>query len=367
MEAVIRGAVTPRSTPSPSKVEGGTATAAQPRESLFRISEIFFATVDRILSPGAALISAKGQRFTASTEAPLREGGLYCLQVKAVHPRVVLRTVRAPENRGPGAFEIWAQGGAARGRLGAVLQDLARSRDLAQLSEGVRAEVRKLEDLLRVLLYPGPDRADGKWVEQAFMASGIFWEERLLRQSGERRRAGGHLPVHQSDLKGLLVKLIVSLEGLASEGDALSSLSDKAKEALECIRDQQLLNLHGGPHGWYGFLPGSDDAAFRQAEFFGKSLPDNGEHRLSLQMEFSRLGRVEADLTLGPFGLRCVLRAEDRERAAMISNHLGDLEASLRKRAGISLSVLRCELKEGDKPPDFVWDPGTPPAIDIVI
>lgn len=343
--------------------EGGRAASKAPKISLQK-GEVFLGHVDKLLSKGMALISAKGGTLVASTEVSLREGSVYSLKVESVHPRLVLKATHGPGDRLPGALEIWVRGKSVRDRLFVILMDLARSPKSGGLSGDLTVDLRRLHDLLQAVVYQGSDQMDWKWLEGALVASGIFWEHRLLRNVDQAATGRLHPPIYHKDLKGLLTKVLAALEGVSATQDGLSSLVAKAREALFFIEDQQLLNLHGGETGWYWFLPGSRERGFHYAEFFGRRLEGTSEQHLHLLMEFSHLGQVVADLSLTQSGITAILRVEDAAKASLISNHLEDLEQGLRK-VGIKISGLQCAIRDEDWVPDWVPEWGSP-TIDVL-
>lgn len=344
--------------------EGANAALRDSKVSLKK-GETFVARVDRVLSGSMALISAKGASFLASTGVPLREGGAYSLRVEAVRPCIVLKTVQVPSDPVPGAPEILARASSVKDRFLEILSALARSHPGGALGEDLGPDLRRLQALLQTLAYQRPDRADGKWMVRALMGSGIFWEQKILRQAVQNGKGGSPFPLHHEDLKGLLTKVLGALEEKGTPEEGASSMLGKAREALSFIEDQQRLNLHAGENGWYWFLPGSRDMGFYHAEFFGRRSPEPGEHRLHVVMAFSHLGQMEADLTLSQGGLTAVLRMEDRRKALFVSDHIQDLEQGLRN-VGIRISAVQCDIIEGGLVADLVLGWGSR-SIDVLV
>jgi hypothetical protein len=324
-------------------------------------------TVVQRLPGGEVLLAAGKKRFQAHATAPLREGGRYVFKVLTQGPRIELKVLDGEQTTGMSPLFLWASARKGRKPLGALLKEIVTLNVRGRQAPALKMALDPLRKSLPALFYRGPERAISRWLSQALVSSGLFWESKVARFLMK----GGQNPPDwlKKDLKGILLSLEKALiEGGSSKSQGF--MLTRAREALQFIERVQLLNLasiHDGL-GWYWFIPGLEEEDFQGGEVFSKGQTEGEGITITLLLQLNHLGLIKVDLSQFEKAIHVKIMAKEEETVDFIDRHLHELKKGFEKR-GMSPGFLKCEVDKDLDSEDIpaVWVEGAASSLDLRI
>jgi hypothetical protein len=251
----------------------------------------------------------------------------------------------------------------------ATLAELVSARRLKGLPRSVAVTLKNLDRLFPALVYRGPGQDDPTWFSRNLLMGGLFWESKIARFLGGEKK-GSWNRIATRDLKGVLVTLEKHLRAEEDVHQSHSALRLGVEQCLDLIERDQFRNLVPLREelGWFWFIPGSEEQGFRWGEVLLRQNEKNEGSHFSLFMDFSRLGTVEAFVSISHRVVDLRILLEDAEALKLVSQYLHLLEQGL-QRVGLIMGSLRCEMKEkGALDSTLDLDDGSPStAVDLVI
>ncbi len=319
---------------------------------------------------GDVLILARGTKFRAWTTRPLETGQNHLFRVQSVGERILLKVVGGEPADQASAVRLWVSGRQGRAELGRLLQGLSGKAGEKDLSETVRSLLSVLRDRMPAMIYRAPQDGGVNWLARQLRESGLFLESRIARfllqgRSPPLRALCG------SDLKGILLALRAAI-GERGPADAMAGeMARQVDQALHVIQQDQLLNLTAWKEGlgWFWFIPGHPEDGFRGGELFARK-PEGDETKffLSLSLDFTRLGRLDVDVSMNRSVVSLRILVEDEQTAELVGSRLQDLRQGL-VSAGLETGTITCRERRDD---DSEWTPFLDSAylsgaVDVVI
>ena len=298
---------------------------------------------------------------------PLAEGETHFFRVRSVGEKILLSVVDKSIREGFFPRDFTAAGRAMRGKLAELLAEILAARDLRTLSEESRQDLETLSRLFPALVYEEPQQGDGKWLSQSLLACGLFWEHKVLQSLIAGKGAQWKTMVGR-DLKGLLLSLLESLEKEPAGENQGKGLADKLGQAVTLLEKHQSMNLaaFGEGWGWYWFIPGRESGGLKNAELFGKKFDRRGVYHLYLSIDLTRLGQMDAEVSLKGSSVEIRFLLDDAEKARLSAENLESLEAGL-NAVGLRLGQAIFEVRgQEDLPPSF-FQAENGPSIDLII
>lgn len=343
----------------------GTSKGVPP----FKPGDRIQGTVVQRLPGGDVLLYAGRRRFQAHATAPLREGGRYHFKVLTPGPRMELKVLnREQPTRRASPLFLWASARKGRRPLGALLKEIAMINVRGRQAPALKRALDPLKSVLPALVYRGSERAIPRWLSQAFVSSGLFWESKLARFL---MRGGGQNPPEwlTKDLKGILL----SLEKALMEGESSKSqgfMLARAREALQFIEQDQLLNLASirDGLGWYWFIPGLEEEGFQRGEVFSKGHKKGEGITITLLLQLSHLGLIKVDLSQFEKKIHVRILAKEEKTVECIDRRLQELKKGFEER-GMSPGFLNCEVDRDLDLEDIpvAWMDGVADSLDLRI
>ena len=332
--------------------------------------ETFRGTVVEMRDSGDVLILARGAKFQATASKPLMEGKNYLFQVRSAGERILLKVVEGEAADRLSPVRLWATGRAARAELGRNLVELAGKAGDERLSQDVRHVLTGLGKQIPAAVYRSPQPDGAGWLVRQLRESGIFLEGRAagFLQAGD---TAGLQTLGTGDLKGILLSLKAAL-GQADPTDTLAAdLTRQVEQGLQIIQQDQMLNLSALKDGlgWFWFIPGDPEEGFQRGEIFvQKPETDDEETFLSLSLDFTVLGHLDAAVSMGRSVLSLRILTEDEAVADFLGAHLEDLRGRL-SEAGLSTGTITCRQRRADDPEwaPFLDGADTSGAVDVII
>lgn len=333
----------------------------------FARSQVFMGRIVRVQANGRVWITAGENTFEAHTSLPLDEGAAYCFQVLSTRPRVELKLLAERESFPDSSLRLWTSGQGARLKIASLLRDLVAAGSLEQLNGSGKASLQHLDNLLPLLLYQGPQQDTALWLPQHLLASGMFWENKVLRyllddedQPVETMKA--------DDLKGLLLSIKEDLQLKADDSNTLRPLMKPLDQLLSIMKNHQLLNLNliREGWGWYWFIGGDREREFLQGEIFGRKSEEEETHHIHMTLSFTSLGEVRVKCLLRANTITVAIRTAEEKTARFLKVNLPLLEKGLKHR-GLRIGKLDCGTSPLEQSfPPFGEERAHVSAVDVV-
>jgi hypothetical protein len=334
----------------------------------FKPGQIFRGKVLEGLPQGRVLISAKGIKFLASTEVPLKVGIDHYFQVKSCSPKVLVKVLRENPQGSSLPVRIWVSPSPNTGKMGRIVSNLVSAYRWEELSTGSRRALQNLSALIPKVVYTGSGKENGQWLAECLIASGLFWENKAARHLLGQRKGKPPNYVVVQDLKGVLLLLLQRLEKESREKSRLEGLVGQVKEALHIIEEEQSLNIETmrGICQWYHCIPGLEEKGLKKVEVFLEKSHGNGAHHVSLELDFTMLGKMNVEVYLLGSNIRIQIFVDDANKASLVSGELESLGARL-ESIGLGVGALKCEVRDSDvSDPELPFGQGSCP-IHVVI
>lgn len=347
---------------------GDRAEVSLPPGGRFAQDEVFMGRVLQAEGDGRIWIATGENTFEAHTSLPLDEGTIYRFQVRATEPRVELKLLSWKDSAPDPSLKLWASGQGTRLKIGALLRDLVAASSLEQLNGPGKEALQHLDHLLPLLLYQGPEQDTALWLPQHLLASGIFWENKVLRHLLLDDEEKSLETMKTEDLKGLLLSIKEHLEARGDDSRASRSILKPLDQLLAMMKNHQLLNLNliREGWGWYWFIGGDGGRDFLQGEVFGRKSEEEDAHHLHMNLSFSALGEVRVKCLLTANTITVTIRTSGEETARFLNANLPLLEKGLRQK-GLRIGKMECVSSPVEPAfPPFV-EGGTPASVVDVV
>ena len=335
----------------------------------FRPGEILKGVVIQKLRGGEVIISGKGKQFLAYTNLNLEEGSTHHFQVRKVGIRTDLKVLGGLIEELESPIKLWASNRVIRANLEGILAGLIRAHKLPGISNASRRALVDLKRFSPVIIFNDKINDPSVWLSSYLQGNGIFWENKIARfLHGKSGKTVEKLML--SDLKGVLMNLMKNLAMEDQNQDYIKSILSDLKKALFLIEQDQFLNLASIKEGfgWFWFMPGNTEGGFQGAELFVKKKGEEDELAISLLLEFTKLGKMQADISIVNSCTCVKICAEDRQRADIITENLPILKKNL-QALGMSIGTITCDVKESQGQDCMPFSTGEPfsQAIHLVI
>ncbi len=308
--------------------------------------DLIRATVVRKLPEGGMVLSANGRQLNVPTGPDLPEGSRHLFQVGIAGSKIELRLIEPPVGKTPQTLTA-ASPNAPKETLSGILTELKGALEQDGLSRTSAQGLQNLRQLMPLILYAGSKDSSGIGVKENIMAGGLFWESKVADFLSDEKNS----PLKKllkGDLKGILLSL---QKGLFSEGaDGDDALMMKIKQALNLIEGNQQLNLSAMEQGlgWLFFIPGFEEDGFLGAEIFSKKRDEKGGLFFSVLLEFTQLGRFQANVAMIESGTSVRILMDDEGRAEIVQDNLHLLEKGL-NALGVKNLTVSCDVRKGEE------------------
>jgi len=320
---------------------------------LFKNGDVFWGQVLELHRDQTATITAKGIRFQARSQLPLRAGQQYRFFVQQLGEQTILRVLTPQANQTNRLLQCWQVVHRASRVLMGDLARLAAASQQQISNERSAKELQRLSRLLPVITLEPTTVLAGSWLANQLLSGGLFWEHKIWRWLVGR----GAQPLFAEDLKGILLKLPQALTEFA-ESKERQRLAQLGREVLQLVEAQQQYNVlsRRDPGHWFWFVPARMEKDHGGVEIF---VTEDKEHKkeqgdftfkVCMRLCLSCLGSLQADIQLRSKRLSCRLLVESEEVAAWISARLVHLEKALAAR-GFQVGVIGCSAADLQKLP----------------
>jgi hypothetical protein len=317
---------------------------AQPGNTNLKNGDIIRAKVTGKLPDGGILISANGRQLNVVTGLNLPEGSRHLFQVNLIGSKIELRLLEgtAPKSGQP---VLIMPPNASGETLTGILSELKTALDQAGLNRTAAQALNNLKQIMPSIQYGNPRDHNGMWIKQNILSSGLFWENKVVDFLSEDK-SNPIKKIMKGDLKAILLSLQKGLMGEDNDGN--DALTMKVKQALNLIEGNQQLNLSTLEQGlgWLFVIPGLEDA-FSNAELFVKKGDGKNGIFFSLLLEFTQLGRLEANVSMIESRTSIKILMDDEEKTGIVNDNLPLLEAGL-KALGMADVKVSCDVRNGD-------------------
>jgi hypothetical protein len=232
-----------------------------------------------------------------------------------------------------------------RSRIITTLSELVKARRFRGLAPGVSAALKDLNQLFPAIVFRTPGKEDSGWLLQNLLTGGLFWENKVARfLSGGKKVAWRRIAAR--DLKGSLIALGRQIGSAEGNQQPNAALKLKVEQCLELIEKDQFLNLSSVREGlgWIWFIPGSDEFGFHGGEVLVPSRQRGAGTRFALRVDLSRLGELEAAVTVINRKVDVRIFLQETETVHLVTRNLNLLAQGL-KTAGLIPGSIGCELR----------------------
>ena len=325
-----------------------------PLKDLFQTGQIFWGRVLERLGDTTVSLLARGTVVRAQTSLPLAIGSRYQFLVQQTEPRLIFQVLNPESFPSVSLLRLWQAYAATRISLPELLESLAAGGKFSSITGTPEDALLHLYELLPTLVSKSGGDVEASWLATQLTSSGLFWEHKVSRWlQGERLDSPSTLV--RGDLKGTLLALKESLTRQGAN-PALGDLQAKANGALEFVELQQKLNLllaaEQGP--WFWVIPDMEGRGTveiyvaRDAE--ERTGSGGSTFRLRLRLSPSRLGPLEAVLTLHQTTISCQFCVGDESLARWMESFLPLLRSGM-ETSGYRVSFLGCDAGTIEDPP----------------
>ncbi len=316
--------------------------------SHLRKGQIVEARVERTFSTRQARLTILGKSVSAQTHLPLQKGQKMVLRVTqaGAHPRFQM-----VETRGGDGLQVPSDTLQILGRSGpyAMLSRLFKTlagSDTASGGPFGTAAVKRMARLWAAMA-ESADQPDRQAVQSFLTRGGMTWENKLVSILNAQKTLPPALVQRliQGDLKALA---LLATQGAAEDN---TPWMEDMRAFLDGLERLQLLNHQiSKESGRYVVpLPFLLDEQLQ----FGQMLIDLGKEpltamekkdrvvRVSLLLEMSNLGHLEAEINMLKNAMTLIFRVEDDAARTLIDSHLPQLAEKLTS-TGFHVHEMRC-------------------------
>ena len=313
-----------------------------------RVGDVITAFVLEKSEGDEILLSLKGARIPARTEAALAVGDRISLKVEEVSGAVVLKLIGREvsvtqrvgdlmRNMAPQSMSVGSQYSELISVAGAILRQMPVLKDGA-----IGVFLAKMEQVWLT------DKASGGELRAFTEDSGIFYEQRLASQMNH----GEKVTAFPSDLKALVLdvqrearELRDQNPGLRADFDKLLEISDRVLKNTEIVQLANSMTGRTDGASWTVFPYGDKNQADSVDWEVRQRNDDKGSEGLSFSLTFNLrgLGAVKVDGLLADDRLNCYFWGEDEESTRFIDAHLAEFSRSAEAN-GVTTGSLACSV-----------------------
>ena len=301
--------------------------------------------VIRKLKDGDFIISSGGKDFKAHSAVPLKNGKNYDFIVLSSKDKIELKVLEIDNKSVGNIIKLFSSANVIGRRLTDALSVLVNSKSFKNHPSQVSSLIIKLQNMVNFPILKKDISEIMTWVNKNIQGSGIFWETKVIQLlTGKKGLMTKDMA--DTDLKGLLLKLIKNIEKNSDDREGTKVISMKAKEALHLIEQEQIMNLNAMREdlGWFVHLPIIHDDDFLSSEFFVKENKEDAL-RFSLFLDMSYTGKMNIDVSIIKDTVSVHIDVEKEEAKDFIMESIGELEESF-KNMGINIANISCEVQE---------------------
>ena len=302
-------------------------------------------TVIQKLKDGDFIISSGGKNLRAHSAVPLKINKNYDFMILSAKDKIELKVLEVDTRAVGNIAKLFSSANVIGRRLTDALNVLVNSQSMKNLPSQARNLIQKLQNLVDFPVLKKDITDILPWVNKNIKGSGIFWEAKLLQLLTGKK---GVVPkeMADTDLKGLLLKLIKNIEKNSGDQEGMKAVSMKVREALHLIEQEQIMNLNTIREdiGWFMHLPFINDDDFLSSEFFVKENKEGVLH-FSLFLDMSFTGKMNIDTSIIKDTAGIQIDVEKEETKEFIMENISELEDAF-KDMGINISNIYCEVKE---------------------
>ena len=331
-----------------NNTERSSANKLQEGTINLKNGDIIRATIIRKLPEEGLLLSVNGKQINVQNAGlDLPEGSRHLFQISIIGSKIELKLIEAPVTRTEHPV-MAISSNTPKETLTNILSELKNALDQTGLSRTTGQAARNLRQILPLIIYANTKNNDAIWVQENIMASGLFWESKVAGLLLSDQKNNPIKKILKDDLKGILLSL---QKRISAEGsDSNDVLAVKIKKALDLIEGNQQLNLSVLEErlGWLFFIPGFEEDGFMGAEIFSKKRNEKGSLFFSVYLEFTRLGRVQANVEMTDSGTSVRILVDDQEKARIVNDNLYLLEKDL-NALDVKNITISCDVRKGEE------------------
>lgn len=302
-------------------------------------------TVIQKLKDGDFIISSGGKNFRAHSAIPLKGNKNYNFIVLSSKDKIELKILEVDNKAAGNIIKLVSSANVIGRKLTDALSILVNSQSIKNLPSQASGLITKLQNMVNFPILKKDIPQILSWVNKNIQGSGIFWETKVLQLLTGKK---GVMPKEMidTDLKGLLLKLIKNIENSSGDQESMKAISMKVREALNLIEQEQIMNLNTirNEIGWFMHLPFINDDDFLSSEFFVKENKEDFLH-FSLFLDMSFTGKMNIDVSIRKDTVGIQIDVENEETKGFIMESINELEDAF-KDMGINTSNIRCEVKD---------------------
>lgn len=302
-------------------------------------------TVIQNLKGGDAIISSGGKSFKAYSSVPLKDGAKYDFMVMASKDKIELKVLGVQNKITGNISRVLSSANALGRKLTESLTEIINSRLINKLSTNGSELINNINKLVKSPIFQKDISEIILWVKKNIQGSGIFWENKVLKLlTGKKGPLTKEMA--NTDLKGILLGLMKSIENGKEDQEGLKALSMKIKEAISLIEQEQIMNISTMREGvgWFVHLPFPDDKDFLTSELFIKKDKQDGLY-FSIFLDMSFTGKMEIDVSIVKDVTRIQISVENKQTKKFILENINQLEETFSKKAKTTCNIS-CEIKE---------------------
>ena len=302
-------------------------------------------TVIQKLKDGYFIIFSGGKNFKAHSAFPLTDGKNYDFVVLPSKGKIELKIIAGNIRINRNTAGLISPASVIGRRITQALSAVINFRSIKNFPKQVSGLITRLQNMLNCPVSAKNIQEILTWVSRNIRESGIFWETKVLQLLTGKT---GQMPKDMADmdLKGILLKLLKSIEKHPDEKEGMKELSIKVKEALHLIEQEQLINLNAIREGlgWFVHLPFINNDDFLTSDLFIKE-DNEGSLHFSMFLDMSFTGKMDIDVSIIRDTVGILIDVETENTKAAIMENIDELEEAF-KEMGLNAGNIRCEVKE---------------------
>ncbi len=302
-------------------------------------------TVIQKLKNGDFIISSGGKSFRAQSSVPLKDNKKYDFIVLSSKDKIVLKVLEADNRTAGNIIKLISSANIVGRKVTDALSVLVHPQSIKNLPSQAKVLIAKLQDMVNFPVFKKDISEILPWVIKNIKGSGIFWEAKVL-QLLTGKKAVMPKQLVDTDLKGLLLKLLKNIEKNSGDQEGMKDVAVKVREVLNHIEQEQIMNINTMREdlGWFMHLPFINDENFLSSEFYVKENKEGALH-FSLFLDMSFTGKMNIDVSIIKDTLGIQIDVEKEETKNFIMEGISELEYAFRD-LGINTSNIRCEVKK---------------------
>ena len=257
---------------------------------VFKKGAVIKGTILQKFSGGDFILSTGGKELRAHSSVQLTAGKEYNFIVMSAKDKLELKMAETQAKVPVNIPKLVSSANNLGAKLTDALSALISGHSIKKLPAQIKAQLANLHNLTDISQIKKELPAIIKWVNKNIQGSGLFWEAKLLQVLTGKKE---HLPGEavDRDAKGILLKLLASLQKTSEDQETAKALTVKVREAINLIEQEQIMNINIMRQGigWLVHLPFINDEDFFSSELFVEKEKDESLHfSLLLDMSFYR-------------------------------------------------------------------------------